>query len=108
MEVMNDAGVGHRFVSAEGESLSLHSLSIGLAAVTKGGCNNELIKTVVLSELKVIGLLHKIRDLSSFCSSPLSNKDSLGTYYVLGIIPGIKDTAVNKTKEISVLVDVMF
>ena len=63
---------------------------------------------MILSELKVIGLLHKVGDLSSFCSSPLSNKDSLGTYYVLGIIPGIKDAAVNKTKEISVLVDLMF
>lgn len=91
----------------ENHSLCIQ-LSIGLAAVTKGECNNELIKTVVLSELKVIGLLHKIRDLSSSCSSTLSNKDSLDTYYVLGIIPGIKDTAVNKTKEISVLVDVMF
>lgn len=79
-----------------------------MAAVTKGECNNELIKIVILSELKVIGLLHKVGDLSSFCSSPLSNKDSLGTYYVLGIIPGIKDAAVNKTKEISVLVDLMF
>ena len=43
MEVMNDAGVGHCFISAEGKSFSLHSLSIGLAAVTQGDCNNELI-----------------------------------------------------------------
>ena len=47
---------------------------IGLAAVTKGECNNEFIKIVILSELKVIGLLHKVGDLSSFCSSPLSKK----------------------------------
>lgn len=78
-----------------------------MAAVTKGERKKEL-KTVVLSELEVICLLHKVRDPKSFCPFPSFNKDPLGTYYVPGIIPGLEDIAVNKTEAIPLLMNLIF
>lgn len=51
--------------------------------------------------------LHSVRDPDPFYSFHSFNTDSLSTCYILGIVPGLEDTALNKT-EVPVLMELMF